>query len=230
MSFWSDFKTFAFKGNAVDLAVGVVIGAAFGKIVTALVSDAIMPIVSLVLPSGDWRSSGLVLRHAADPKNDVVLKYGDFAGSVLDFLIVALVLFLVVSRLVKAAEARFTGPAVATTREVLRSAWRPDFRKGQAVPGLHVDAGVGAYFPVQTGFRRAKNASIASPWSALVQVAMKRSRSRTRRSLLGARDSRMSALSSEMAIGAPWAMSSAQAKAVATQAFSLGHVVDDAEA
>jgi large conductance mechanosensitive channel len=116
MSFWADFKTFAFKGNAVDLAVGVIIGAAFGKIVTALVSDAIMPVVSLVLPSGDWRSSGLVLRHAADPKNDVVLKYGDLAGSVLDFLIVALVLFLVVSRLVKAAESRFTAPAVATTK------------------------------------------------------------------------------------------------------------------
>jgi large conductance mechanosensitive channel len=117
MSFLSDFKTFAFKGNAVDLAVGVVIGAAFGKIVTALVSDLIMPVVSLVLPGGDWRSSGLVLRHAADPKNDVVLKYGDFAGSVLDFLIVALVLFVVVSKLVKAAESRFATPAAPTTRE-----------------------------------------------------------------------------------------------------------------
>jgi large conductance mechanosensitive channel len=117
MSFLSDFKTFAFKGNAIDLAVGVVIGAAFGKIVTALVSDLIMPVVSLVLPGGDWRSSGLVLRHAADPKNDVVLKYGDFAGSVLDFLIVALVLFLVVSKLVKAAESRFSTPAALTTKQ-----------------------------------------------------------------------------------------------------------------
>jgi large conductance mechanosensitive channel len=117
MSFLSDFKTFAFKGNAVDLAVGVVIGAAFGKIVTALVSDLIMPIVSLVLPGGDWRSSGVVLRHAADPKNDVVLKYGDFAGSVLDFLIVALVLFIVVSKLVKAAESRLSKPAESTTKE-----------------------------------------------------------------------------------------------------------------
>ena len=117
MSFWSDFKTFAFKGNAVDLAVGVVIGAAFGKIVSALVADAIMPVVSLVLPSGDWRSSGVVLRHAADPKNDVVLKYGDFAGAILDFLIVAMVLFLVVSKLVKTAEARFGGVKAATTKE-----------------------------------------------------------------------------------------------------------------
>jgi large conductance mechanosensitive channel len=117
MSFFSDFKTFAFKGNVIDLAVGVVIGGAFGKIVTALVSDIVMPAVSLVLPSGDWRASGFVLRHAANPKDDVVLKYGDLFGSIIDFLIVALVLFLFVSKFVKAAEARFGGPASPTTKE-----------------------------------------------------------------------------------------------------------------
>jgi large conductance mechanosensitive channel len=117
MSFLSDFKTFAFKGNVIDLAVGVVIGGAFGKIVTALVADVVMPAVSLVLPSGDWRSSGVVLRHAANAKDDVVLKYGDLVGSIVDFLIVALVLFLFVSRFVKAAEARFGGPATPTTKE-----------------------------------------------------------------------------------------------------------------
>ncbi len=106
MSFLDDFKKFAFKGNVVDLAVGVVIGAAFGKIVTALVSDFIMPIVALVMPSGDWRASGLVLRSAVDPKDNVVLKYGDFLGVTIDFLIVALVLFVLVSMVVKAAEAR----------------------------------------------------------------------------------------------------------------------------
>ena len=116
MSFFADFRTFAFKGNVVDLAVGVIIGGAFGKIVTALVGDVIMPMVALILPSGDWRANGIVLRHAAEPKDDVVLKYGDFAGNVLDFLIVALVLFLIVSRIVKAAEARF-GKAEATTKE-----------------------------------------------------------------------------------------------------------------
>ena len=101
-----DFKKFAFKGNVVDLAVGVVIGASFGKIVAALVADFIMPVVALVMPSGDWRASGVVLRHATDPKDDVILKYGDFLGSVLDFLIVALVLFLIVSKILKAAESR----------------------------------------------------------------------------------------------------------------------------
>jgi large conductance mechanosensitive channel len=114
--FFSDFKTFAFKGNAVDLAVGVVIGAAFGKIVTALVSDLVMPLVALVMPSGDWRTSGLVLRHAADPKDNVILKWGDFVGAVLDFFLVATVLFLVVSKLVKTAEGRLLKPAAATTK------------------------------------------------------------------------------------------------------------------
>ena len=123
MSLLSDFKAFAFKGNVVDLAVGVIIGGAFGKIVTALVGDIIMPVVALMLPSGDWRSSGLVLRHAADSKDDVILKYGDLAGNVLDFLIVAFVLFIVVSKIVKAAEARFgskPAPAALTTKECPR--------------------------------------------------------------------------------------------------------------
>lgn len=107
MAFLEDFKKFAFKGNVVDLAVGVVIGGAFGKIVSAMVADLVMPLVALVLPSGDWRKSGVVLKQAADPKDNVVLNYGDFIGSVLDFFVVALVLFIVVSRIIQAAEARF---------------------------------------------------------------------------------------------------------------------------
>jgi large conductance mechanosensitive channel len=107
MAFIDDFKKFAFKGNVVDLAVGVVIGGAFGKIVSALVADLVMPIVALVMPSGDWRTHGFVLKKAADAKDDVVMKYGDFIGAVLDFFIVALVLFIIVSRLIKAAEGRF---------------------------------------------------------------------------------------------------------------------------
>jgi large conductance mechanosensitive channel len=120
MAFIEDFKKFAFKGNVIDLAVGVVIGGAFGKIVSALVADVIMPVVALVLPSGDWRANGLALRHAPDPKDDVVIKYGDFFGAVLDFIIIALVLFVVVSRLLKAAEgrlARSKPPEAPTTKE-----------------------------------------------------------------------------------------------------------------
>jgi large conductance mechanosensitive channel len=119
MAFVEDFKKFAFKGNVVDLAVGVVIGAAFGKIVSALVADVFMPLVALVLPSGDWRANGLVLREATDPKDNVIIKYGDLAGAVLDFLVIALVLFIVVSRILKAAEGRLIKPQASevTTKD-----------------------------------------------------------------------------------------------------------------
>ena len=113
MSFIEDFKKFAFKGNVIDLAVGVVIGASFGKIVSALVADVVMPLVSLVLPSGDWRANGLVLKRAVDPKDNVVLKYGDFIGAILDFFAVALVLFIIVSRIIKAAEGKLHRPTDA---------------------------------------------------------------------------------------------------------------------
>ena len=120
MAFIEDFKKFAFKGNVIDLAVGVVIGGAFGKIVSALVADLFMPLVALVLPSGDWRNSGLVLRRAVDPKDDVAIKYGDLFGAVLDFLVIALVLYIIVSRVIKAAEGRLTRskpPEAPTTKE-----------------------------------------------------------------------------------------------------------------
>lgn len=112
-SFWADFKGFALKGNVVDLAVAVVIGGAFGKIISALVADVIMPVVALALPSGNWRTSGVVLRHAAAPKDDVILHWGDLLGAVLDFGIIALVLFIVVHKLLRARQK----PAQPTTKE-----------------------------------------------------------------------------------------------------------------
>jgi large conductance mechanosensitive channel len=113
----ADFKKFAFKGNVVDLAVGVIIGGAFGKIVSAIVADLVMPVVSLALPTGDWRKHGWVLREAADPKDKVVLQYGDFLGAVLDFAVISLVLFIVVAKIVKSAEARFDKPGEPATKE-----------------------------------------------------------------------------------------------------------------
>jgi large conductance mechanosensitive channel len=93
-----EFREFAFKGNVVDLAVGVVIGAAFGKIVSALVADVIMPLVSLVMPDGEWRKAAITLREVAPdgPDGDVRLMVGNLASVVVDFLIVGFVLFMVV--------------------------------------------------------------------------------------------------------------------------------------
>ncbi len=87
MGLVQEFKSFALKGNVIDLAVAVVIGKAFGDIVSALVADIIMPIVGAVLPSREW------MNWTVTPLN---LKVGHFLGSILDFLIVALVIFIVV--------------------------------------------------------------------------------------------------------------------------------------
>jgi large conductance mechanosensitive channel len=91
-SLFDEFKKFAFKGNVVDLAIGVIIGAAFGAIVKSLVDDIIMPLVGLVLP-GDRGYEGWVW-HVGDK----VLPYGKFLGALVNFLIVALVLYLFIVR------------------------------------------------------------------------------------------------------------------------------------
>ena len=108
------FKTFLTTTNALALAVGVIIGAATGKLVTAVVSDVLMPIISLVLPAGDWREAQFVLKNSVDAAGKPVvtaIKYGDLAGTILDFLIIAYVIFLIVKIFIpKKPEA----PAVAT--------------------------------------------------------------------------------------------------------------------
>jgi large conductance mechanosensitive channel len=95
MSFASEFKEFAMKGNVVDLAVGVVIGAAFGKIVSSLVENIIMPVVGLL--TGGVNFSTLAVAIGTSPKGEpVLLKYGAFIQTVVDFVIVAFVIFLVI--------------------------------------------------------------------------------------------------------------------------------------
>lgn len=102
MSMISEFKEFALRGNVIDLAVGVVIGGAFGKIVTSLVNDLIMPAVSYVIGSSNFKSLSLILRPAvldADGKETVpalLLSYGSFIQSILDFTIIAFVIFIAV--------------------------------------------------------------------------------------------------------------------------------------
>ena len=111
MAFIEDFKKFAFKGNVVDLAVGVIIGGAFGKIVSGLVDNLVMPLVSMALPGGNWREAAHVLKAMPDAKDNVALKYGALLGSIGDFFVVALVLFLVVSKIVNAKKPPEPPPA-----------------------------------------------------------------------------------------------------------------------
>jgi large conductance mechanosensitive channel len=134
MSFWQDFKAFAFKGNVVDLAVAVIIGGAFGKIVTALVDDIIMPIIGYLTPAGKkftdmfWvlkaGKTGTDYKALAEAKADGanVFAYGDFIQTIVDFLIVAFFIFLAIrlmSRFRKKEEAAAPAPAISSTDKLL---------------------------------------------------------------------------------------------------------------
>ena len=102
MSIVREFREFAVKGNVVDLAVGVIIGAAFGKIVTSLVNDVIMPPIGLMLGSVDFSNLFLNLHGSygtvkeAEAAGAPIIKYGIFINNIIDFLIVAFVIFLMV--------------------------------------------------------------------------------------------------------------------------------------
>jgi large conductance mechanosensitive channel len=100
------FRDFLLKQNALALAVGVIIGAAIGKVVSSLVADMVMPLISLVLPGGDWRAAKIVLSETVGPDGKPVvnsINYGTFGGTIVDFIIVALVVFMIVQYLLKPA-------------------------------------------------------------------------------------------------------------------------------
>ncbi len=91
-----EFKKFALKGNVIDMAVGVVIGGAFGKIVTSLVSDIIMPLLGLILGQINLKHLKLVMKPAEGDIAELAVLYGQFFQNILDFLIIALSIFLVI--------------------------------------------------------------------------------------------------------------------------------------
>jgi large conductance mechanosensitive channel len=98
------FKTFLLKTNALALAVGVIIGAAVGKVVSSLVADILMPVISLIIPNGDWRSLKLILKESTAPDGKPIvnsLNYGLFIGNVVDFVIIALCVYLITRAFLK---------------------------------------------------------------------------------------------------------------------------------
>jgi large conductance mechanosensitive channel len=98
MSIATEFRDFVNRGNVVDLAVGVIIGAAFGKIVSSFVGDVLMPPIGLLLGGIDFSNIAITLKQAVggDPKTAVLIKIGVFINAIIDFLIVAFCIFLVV--------------------------------------------------------------------------------------------------------------------------------------
>ena len=95
-SFFQDFKAFAVKGNAVDLAVGVIIGGAFGKIVSSIVDDLIMPPIGWLIGGVDFKDLSVKLPAAIEGQTEVTINYGNFIQTVFDFLIVAFCVFMLV--------------------------------------------------------------------------------------------------------------------------------------
>jgi large conductance mechanosensitive channel len=115
MAILKEFRDFAMKGNVVDMAVGIIIGAAFGKIVSSLVTDVIMPPIGLVLGNVDFSSLAITLREAHDASPAVTIKYGVFINTIIDFVIVAFAIFLVIKQMNRLKKP--TAAPAATTRD-----------------------------------------------------------------------------------------------------------------
>ncbi len=96
MGFLSDFKSFAMRGNVVDMAVGIIIGGAFGKIVSSLVADVIMPPIGVVLGGVDFSDLAVTIKHATETTAAVTINYGTFIQTIIDFLIIAMAIFSMV--------------------------------------------------------------------------------------------------------------------------------------
>lgn len=124
MSIVKEFKEFAVKGNVIDLAVGVIIGAAFGKIVTSLVDDIIMPPIGYLTGGIDFGDKALILKEgdAANKIADVSIKYGQFLNTLIQFIIVAFCIFLIVkaiNAMKRKEEVAPAAPAPPSKEEVL---------------------------------------------------------------------------------------------------------------
>jgi len=124
-NFIQEFKEFALKGNVMDMAVGVIIGGAFGKIVSSFVSDVLMPPLGMLLGGTDFTSMKVIMKEATEEAEAVTLNYGAFIQNVVDFLIVAFCIFLMIkgitklSNLRKKEEAAPEAPAAPSNEEVL---------------------------------------------------------------------------------------------------------------
>ena len=112
-----EFKEFAMRGNVVDMAVGIVIGAAFGKIVSSIVADVIMPPIGVLLGGVDFSNLAFTIKAATADVPAVVISYGKFIQTIVDFLIVAFAIFMVVKGMNSLKKKKEEAPAAPTTKE-----------------------------------------------------------------------------------------------------------------
>jgi large conductance mechanosensitive channel len=132
MSLVQEFKEFAVRGNVIDMAVGVVVGSAFGKIVSSVVSDVIMPPIGVLLGGVNFSDLAFTIKEAAGAAPAVVIAYGKFIQTIIDFTIIAFAIFMVVrliNSLKKKAEAAPVVAAPPSNQEVLLAEIRDLLRK-----------------------------------------------------------------------------------------------------
>ena len=132
MSMISEFKDFAMKGNVVDMAVGVVMGGAFGKIVTSFTSDLLMPPIGLLTGGMDFSKLALTLKEKAGDVEAVTMNYGVFINALIDFLIIAFAIFMVVKAMNAAKKEEEEAPAAPpapSKEEVLLTEIRDALRR-----------------------------------------------------------------------------------------------------
>jgi large conductance mechanosensitive channel len=132
MSMIQEFKEFAIKGNVVDMAVGVIIGAAFGKIVSSLVTDVVMPPIGVLVGGVDFSKLAFTLQAATATAPAVVISYGKFIQTVVDFTIIAAIIFMVIkgiNTMKKKAEADEAAPASPPAQEILLTEIRDLLKK-----------------------------------------------------------------------------------------------------
>lgn len=122
MSFVKEFKEFAVKGNMIDMAVGIIVGAAFGKVISSLVADVIMPPLGMLVGGVDFTDLAITLKEASGDGAAVTLNYGNFIQNVFDFLIVAFAIFTVIkaiNRMKRKEEEAPAAPAAPPREQVL---------------------------------------------------------------------------------------------------------------
>ena len=127
-----EFKTFAMRGNVMDMAIGIIIGGAFGKIVSSFVSDVIMPPIGMLLGGVDFSNLAITLKQGAEGVEPVMLNYGVFINTVIDFIIIAFAIFMVIkvmNSLKKKEEEAPAQPPAPSKEEVLLTEIRDALRQ-----------------------------------------------------------------------------------------------------
>jgi len=118
MSVYQEFKKFALRGNVIDMAVGIVIGAAFGKIISSLVANVIMPPIGLITGGSNFSDFGITIKAATETSEAVIIKYGIFLNTIVSFVIIVFTIFIIIKQINKLQKKKEEKPK-ATPEEIL---------------------------------------------------------------------------------------------------------------